>query len=158
MFDKDTSEHILYEQLHHTVLLKRYPFIVVCIFFHFEFGLSEPRFFSSSFFPHFLNPPQEMFVTIWVRLQQCHPILPVYVPFYFYLLYPLPVFIYGITLSVCPAVCPSVVLSMCPLSISWTAQPFMTKLGMLVYYHKVMCHAEKLAHFSSMSRSQQGLT
>ena len=40
-------------------------------------------------------------------------------------------------------------LSICPffwacLDISWTAQPFLTKLGLLVRYHDVVWHAEKL--------------
>ena len=39
--------------------------------------------------------------------------------------------------------CPSVVLSMCPLNISWTAQPFFTRFGMVLYYHKAMSHGEK---------------
>ena len=36
----------------------------------------------------------------------------------------------------------------CPLSISWTAQPFffLTKLDMMVSYHEEMCPAEKLVH------------
>ena len=28
--------------------------------------------------------------------------------------------------------------------ISWTAQPFLTKLGMVVYYHEIECHVENL--------------
>ena len=34
---------------------------------------------------------------------------------------------------------------------------FLTKLGMVVYYHEAMCHAEKIGSLSSMSRSQRGL-
>ena len=41
--------------------------------------------------------------------------------------------------------CISVLASgFCPDSISWTAQPFVTKLGMVLYYHELECHAEKL--------------
>ena len=43
--------------------------------------------------------------------------------------------------SVSPSVCLS---RFCLDDISWTAQPFVTKLSMVVYYHKMECHAEKL--------------
>ena len=32
----------------------------------------------------------------------------------------------------------------CPDHISWFAQPFIIKLGMVLYYHEVKCHASKL--------------
>ena len=35
---------------------------------------------------------------------------------------------------------------LCLLSISWSAQPFFAKLGMVLYYHEAMCYAEKLVH------------
>ena len=43
--------------------------------------------------------------------------------------------------------CPSVVLCVrsCPLSISWTTQPFFTRLGMVVY-NEAMCHMKKMVH------------
>ena len=46
----------------------------------------------------------------------------------------------SVHLSFCPCVW------VCPDSISWTARPFLTKLGMMVYYHEMVCHAEKLDH------------
>ena len=55
----------------------------------------------------------------------------------------------GITVLVCPSVhlsiCTSVCVSgFCPDDISWTTQPFVTKLGMVMYYQVMKCYAEKL--------------
>ena len=47
----------------------------------------------------------------------------------------------GITLSACPSV------QVYPDDISCAAQPFLSKLGMVVYYHEAICHAEKLVHY-----------
>ena len=58
------------------------------------------------------------------------------------------------------SLCPSVVLSLCPmclLTVSWTTQPFFTKLGVVVYYHKAMCHAEKLVHYLQYQGHSEGL-
>ena len=44
----------------------------------------------------------------------------------------------GITLSVCPSVW------VCPDDISRTARPFLTKLGVVVYYHEAVSYAQKL--------------
>ena len=41
--------------------------------------------------------------------------------------------------------------------ISWTAQPFLTKLGMVVYYHESVFHAEKLVHYLQCQGHSEGL-
>ena len=48
---------------------------------------------------------------------------------------------------------------LCPLSISWTAQPFffLTNFGMVVYYHEVICHVEKLVHYLQCQGHSEGL-
>ena len=67
-----------------------------------------------------------------------------------------------ITLSV-PLNFPLSVLSFCPCfqycpdNISCTAQPFSTKLGMVVYYHEVECHAEKLVYYLQCQGHSEGL-
>ena len=44
----------------------------------------------------------------------------------------------SVRVSICPCV------RSCPLNISWTTQPFFTKLGIVVYYHEAMCHEENV--------------
>ena len=59
--------------------------------------------------------------------------------------------IFGITLSVCVhlSICTSDYLSSCLCvqfcldSISCTSEPFLTRLGMVVYYHEAECQAER---------------
>ena len=52
----------------------------------------------------------------------------------------------------------AVCVQSCLLSISLTAQPFFfTKLGMVVYYHEAMCHAEKLVHCIQYRGHSEGL-
>ena len=67
----------------------------------------------------------------------------------------------GITLSVHLLFCLRVRL--CPLSISLPAQPFFTKLGMVMYCHELMCHVEKVVHYlqgqgNSKSLCNQSMT
>ena len=57
--------------------------------------------------------------------------------------------------SICPSVCVSDLV--CMIQISLTAQPFLTKLGMVVYYHGVECHAEKLVHYLQFQGHSKGL-
>ena len=57
----------------------------------------------------------------------------------------------SVRLSICLCV------RLCPLSISWTAEPFLTKLGMLVYYHGMECHVEKLVHCLQCQGHTNGL-
>ena len=46
----------------------------------------------------------------------------------------------------------------CPLSISWTVQPFFfSKLGMVAYYHEAMCHAETFVHYLQCQGHSKGL-
>ena len=45
----------------------------------------------------------------------------------------------------------------CPDDIFWTAEHFVTKLGMVMQHHKQECHLEENCLQSSRSRSQQGL-
>ena len=45
----------------------------------------------------------------------------------------------------------------CPHDISWTTELFLTKLGMEVYYHETMCHAEKLVHYLQCQDHSEGL-
>ena len=58
-------------------------------------------------------------------------------------------------------VCPSVHLSFCPCvqvcldNISWTAQLYLTKFGMVVYY-EVKCHAQKLVHYLQFQGNSEG--
>ena len=53
----------------------------------------------------------------------------------------------GITLPGCPSVCPSLCVSYFVRTISPAPlNHFLTKLGMMVYYHEVECHAEKSVH------------
>ena len=51
--------------------------------------------------------------------------------------------------SLCPSVCLSFCLFawVCLDDISCTTQPFLSKLGMVVYYHEAECHAQKLVHY-----------
>ena len=66
--------------------------------------------------------------------------------------------------SLCPSVhlsvCPSVVLSMCLIV---SAQYLLncstnfTKLVMVMYYHGVMCHAEKLVHYLQCQGYSEGV-
>ena len=67
----------------------------------------------------------------------------------------------GITLSICPSVYLSVVLSV---NLIVSAQYllnhltiFFTKFGMVVYYHEAMCHAEKLVHYFQCQGHNEGL-
>ena len=60
----------------------------------------------------------------------------------------------GITSSVCLSSCPCV--WSCLHDISRTAQPFLTKWGVEVYY-EVEWHAEKLVYYLPTSSSQRGL-
>ena len=49
----------------------------------------------------------------------------------------------GITLSLCPSVCLSCLcFQFCLDDVSFTTQPFLTKLGLVVYYHGVEYHAK----------------
>ena len=45
------------------------------------------------------------------------------------------------------SLCPSVILSVCPHNISWTAKPFGTKLVTVVYGPEAECHAEKNGYY-----------
>ena len=58
-----------------------------------------------------------------------------------------------IHLSVCPCV------RVCQDDISCTAQPFLTELGMVVYYqyHEVECHAQNLVHCLQCQVHREGL-
>ena len=51
----------------------------------------------------------------------------------------------------------SLCVQSCLLNISWTAQPFFTKLGVVVYYHEVMCPTEKLVHYLQCQGHSKGL-
>ena len=61
----------------------------------------------------------------------------------------------GITLSVCSSVC----VSNCVLSVSPELLNlfFLTKLGVLVYYHEVMCLVEKNVHYLQCQGHSMGL-
>ena len=48
---------------------------------------------------------------------------------------------HSVRLSSCPSV------RFCPDNNSWTTQSFLTRLGMLVYYHGAECLAEKMVHY-----------
>ena len=60
-------------------------------------------------------------------------------------------------------VCLSVRLSFCPCirvcldDISWTTEPFLTKLGMMVYYHMAVCRAEIFVHYLQCQGHSEGL-
>ena len=61
-----------------------------------------------------------------------------------------------ITLSVCP----SVVLSICPIVSArylQNRQPFFTRFGVVVYFHKVTCLVEKLVHYFLCRGHSKGL-
>ena len=51
--------------------------------------------------------------------------------------------------------CPFVRMSgFCQDDTSWTAQPFVTKLSMVVYYHELESHVEKLVYLQGKSHSE----
>ena len=51
----------------------------------------------------------------------------------------------------------SLCVRLCPLSISWTAQPFFSKLDVVVYYHEAMCPVEKLVYCLKCQGDSEGL-
>ena len=53
------------------------------------------------------------------------------------------------------AVCPSALV--CPDDIFLTAQPFLTRLVIVMYYHEAVCHAEKLVHCLQCQGHSEGL-
>ena len=60
----------------------------------------------------------------------------------------------GITLSVCP----SVRLSFCQcVQVCLDAQPFLIRLGMVVYYYEVVCHAENMVLYLQRQGHSEGL-
>ena len=65
--------------------------------------------------------------------------------------------------AVCFSIHPSGYLSSCLCvqlcldNISWTAQPYLTKLGMVVDYHEAGCHAERLVHCLPCQGHREGL-
>ena len=64
----------------------------------------------------------------------------------------------GITLSFCSSVRVSDrVHSVCPELLNHLKNFFFTKLGMVVYYHEVMCHAGKLVHYLQCQSDREGL-
>ena len=64
----------------------------------------------------------------------------------------------GITLSFCSSVRVSDrVHSVCPELLNHLKNFFFTKLGMVVYYHEVMCHIEKLLHYVQGQGHSEGL-
>ena len=61
----------------------------------------------------------------------------------------------GVDIGITPSICPFV--RSCPFDISWTAQPFFTKLGMALYHHEVMCLVQKLFHYLQCQGHSKGL-
>ena len=56
------------------------------------------------------------------------------------------------------SLCPSVLLSVCLILISLAPlNQYFTKFGMVVYYHEVDCHAEKLVHYLQCQGHSEGL-
>ena len=56
--------------------------------------------------------------------------------------------------------CPSVVLSVCPIVSAQyllNRSTILTKLGMVMYYHEAICHAEKLVHYLQYQGRSEGL-
>ena len=67
-----------------------------------------------------------------------------------------------VRLSVGLSVRPSVVLSVCPIVsaqylLNRSTIFFFTKLGIVVYYDELMCHAEKLVHYLQCQGHSEGL-
>ena len=63
----------------------------------------------------------------------------------------------GITLLVCPSVCPSVLLSDFVQTISRSLFNHLNKLGMVVYYHEAECPVQKLVHYLQCQGHSEGL-
>ena len=67
------------------------------------------------------------------------------------------------THSVCLSIHPSVHLSSCPWvrfcldDISWTAEPFLSKLGIVAYYDEAESHAKILVHYLQCLGHKEGL-
>ena len=95
----------------------------------------------------FLPPDELCHHPLRDQLSSGSPYLPLPPLFFFYP----PPLRPSVRLSICPRV------RVCPDDISCTAQPFLIKLGMVVYYHEAECRAEKLVRYLQCQGYSEGL-